>query len=308
MDKGDFLIDRKRLKARLSVWRALALLGIFGLGAVLSGGLGKQAPSVSVTSDYIAQINLEGTLFDDPNRDALFEKIENDTRAKALIVRMDSPGGTTIAGEEIYLQLRAIAEKKPVVAVMRTLCTSACYMAALASDHIIAREGSVTGSIGVMMQSAEFSELAKKLGVNPITVKSGPYKDVPALAEPFTPEQRAVVASVVNDAYDHFIRLIVDRRKFEDTAARALADGRVYTGAQAANLKLIDSLGGDKEARQWLNTARKLSPKLEIREMSVKEPLPVLAELLQQVSGIKIWGNHTLGLDGLVSIWHPSLQ
>jgi protease-4 len=302
---GDLLIDRKRLKSRLTTWRTLALVAVFGASALY---FAKFSPNVTaVGGDYIAQINIDGTLEDDNARDDMLKDIAKDNNVKALIVQMDSPGGTAVAGEEIFLQLRKVAAKKPVVSVMRTLCASACYMSALGADVILAREGTLTGSIGVLVQTVELSALAEKLGIKPITVKSGKYKDSPSLGEPFTDEQRLVVESVVNDAYDHFVRLIVERRKMSDAQVRTLADGRVYTGNQAVGLKLIDGLGGKDEAHAWLVQNRKISAKLDIREIRPDAPVASLFQVLQQRTGIKFWENSTVGLDGLVSIWHPSL-
>ena len=263
---SDLLIDRKRLKAHLASWRVVALIAIFVAAIVYVGHGGKHGRGLK--GDYIAEISIEGIMTDDKERDKLMKEIRDDTRAKALIVRMDSPGGTTVGGEVIYLQLKEIAAKKPVIGVMHTLCASACYMASLGTDHVIAREGTLTGSIGVLLQSMEVSRLADKLGITPITIKSGPMKDSPSLTEPFSEEERKVVSEVVTDAYDHFVRLIVDRRKMDDATVRKLADGRVYTGSQAYKLKLIDGFGGTDEAVDWLEKNRKINPKLEISEIT----------------------------------------
>ena len=303
---SDLLIDRKRLKAHLASWRAVALIAIFIAAAVYFGHFGKHAGR-GFKGDYIAQITIEGIMTDDKDRDELMKEIRDDNHAKALIVQMDSPGGTTVGGEVIYLQLKEIAAKKPVIGVMHTLCASACYMASLGTDHVIAREGTLTGSIGVLLQSMEVSRLADKLGITPITIKSGPMKDSPSLTEPFTDEERKIVSEVVTDAYDHFVRLIVDRRKMSDEQVRKLADGRVYTGSQAMKLNLIDGFGGTDEALDWLNKDRKINPKLEIREITPEPELHSLWDELGQVTGIKIFDKSTVGLDGLLSIWHPSL-
>ncbi len=300
---SDLLIDRKRLKRQLSSWRMLALLAIFGASAVLFSGVGGVGKS-PIKTDYIAQITISDVMVDDIKRDALMKEIRDDEHAKALIVQFDSPGGTTVGGEVIYLQLKEIAAKKPVVGVMRTLCASACYMASLGTDHVVAREGTLTGSIGVLMQSMEVSRLADRLGITPITVKSGAMKDVPSLTEPFTPEQRAVIAESITDAYDHFVRLIVDRRKLDDATVRRLADGRVYTGSQAIKLNLIDGIGGTDEALAWLSTTRKINPKLDIRDIEPEPEIETLWQELRQMTGIKIFDKSAVGLDGLVSIWH----
>lgn len=303
---SDLLIDRKRLKRQLTTWRAVALIVIFLFSAIYFSGFGK-THKAGIAGDYIAQITIEGIMFDDQKRDELMKDVLEDNRAKAVIVRLDSPGGTTVGGEEIYLQLKKIAAKKPVVGVMRTLCASACYMASLGTDHVIAREGTLTGSIGVLMQSLEVSRLADKLGITPITIKSVPMKDVPGLAETFTEEQRQIVSEVVLDAHNHFVRMIVEKRKMDEEQVRKLADGRIYTGSQAYSLKLIDGLGGDTEARDWLAKTRKINPKLPVREIKPEPEIDSLLGTLGQVTGLKIFDKSTVGLDGLLSIWHPSL-
>jgi hypothetical protein len=182
---SDLLIDRKRLKSKLASWRALALLAVFGGAAIAFSGIGS-GTKPGIGGDYIAQIHISDVMVDDPKRDAMMKDILEDDHAKALIVQMDSPGGTTVGGETIYLQLKEIGKKKPVVGVMRTLCASACYMASLGTDHVVAREGTLTGSIGVLLQSVEVSRLADKLGITSITVKSGAMSvQVHFAAKPF---------------------------------------------------------------------------------------------------------------------------
>lgn len=306
MSEGDLLADRKRLKRSLSQWRVIAIVALFlGLAILAQNKSGGTAP---VGRDYIAQVTIEGIMTDDPKRDKLLKEISEDDRAKALLVRLDSPGGTTMGGEELFLQLRKVAAKKPVVGVMRTLCASACYMASLGTDYVVARDGTLTGSIGVLLQSVEVSRLAEKLGVTPITIKSGKYKDVPSFTDPFTDDERRTVTEVVMDAYDHFVGMIVERRHMSDAEVRALADGRVYTGRQAVNLKLIDGIGGYDEALAWLEKTHKVNSKLEIREMDAEPKYASLFDHLSQWTGIKIFGSMPVGLDGLTSIWqHPAM-
>lgn len=304
---SDLLIDRKRLKTQLSGWRAVALLVIFIASAIFFNGYGQRGKAGLGGGDYIATVSIDGIMFDDARRDEIMKEILDDGHARALIVDLDSPGGTAVGGEVIYLQLKEIAKKKPVVAVMHTLCASACYMASLGANYVISREGTLTGSIGVLLQSVEISRLADKLGITPITIKSGAMKDVPSVGEPFTEEQRRIVGELVSDAYDHFIRLIVDRRRIDDAEVRKLADGRVYTGRQALKLNLIDGIGGIDEARRWLTNTHKISARLETREIKPEARLDSLWDELSQSTGIKIFGRSAVGLDGLLSIWHPSL-
>jgi protease-4 len=300
----DQIIDRKRLKARLRTWRFIAILA--ALGALFSFvDSGTHSP---IGKSYIARLSVSDIMLDDVKRDQLIEDIKHDSHAKAVIVRFDTPGGTALAGEEVYLQLRALAKKKPVVAVMRTVCASAGYMAALGADHIIARENTLTGSIGVLMQSVEISRLADKLGITPITVKSGEFKDAPSLFTPFSDREREVVSEAVNASYQYFTRLIAERRNMPLVTVVGLADGRVYTGSQAKALKLIDGLGADAEAKDWLTKERKISGSLEVRDIEPEPEFDSILKQLQQLTNIKFFSSLTVPLDGLVSLWHPSSQ
>ncbi len=302
---ADLMTDRKRLKLKIMRWRALAVSVPLLLAAAYFADYGRHARS-GIGGDYIAQIRIEGVMEDDAERDKMMKEILEDKHAKALLVQFDSPGGTTVGGEVIYLQLKEIAKQKPVVGVMHTLCASACFMASLGTDHVIAREGTLTGSIGVLLQSVEVSRLADKLGITPITITSGPMKDVPSMTAPFTEEQRKIVSQIISDAYDHFVELIVDRRKMDNAQVRALADGRVYTGRQALKLNLIDGIGGTDEALDWLEKNKKISSALDLREVKPHPEFESLFEQMSQATGLKIFSKNSLGLDGLVSIWHPS--
>lgn len=309
MSHGDLLSDRKRLKRKLGAWRFLALVLVFAAAAVVAHqytgkklGGGASMPG----KGYIAQITIEGFMSDDPKRLELLDRIREDSSAKALLVQLDSPGGTTVAGEELYLQLQKISKVKPVIGVMRTVCASACYMASLGAEHVIARDSSLTGSIGVLMQSVEVSRLADKLGITPITIKSGKYKDSPSFTEPLSDDEREVARSVVMDAYDQFVEMIAKRRGMSEDQVRTLADGRVYTGRQAAPLKLIDGIGGVDEAKAWLVAEKKLDRGLDVRPMDKETKLPSLFGVLNQWTGIEIFGQRAIALDGLISIWQHS--
>lgn len=301
----DQIIDRKRLKAQISRWRFVAILAVFAalfLFVDLDGGETGMGPS------YIARLTIEDVMYDDKERDELIEEILNDDNAKAVIVRFDTPGGTALAGEEVYLQLRDLAKAKPVVAVMRTVCASAGYMAALGADHMIARENTLTGSIGVMMQSVEISRLADKLGITPITVKTGEFKDAPSFTKPFTEREREVVRESVDSAYKYFTSLIAMRRSMPMAEVLKLADGRVYTGRQAYELKLIDGLGADREARYWLAKNRQIPAGLKVKDIEPEPEFDSILKKLQQLTNMEFFSTLTVPLDGLVSVWHPSSQ
>jgi protease IV len=231
--------------------------------------------------------------------------VKDNDAIKALIVEIDSPGGTSVGGEQLYVDLRDIAKKKPVVAVMRTMATSAAYMAALGTDHIVAREGTITGSVGVIVQTAEVTRLADKLGIDPITVKSGSLKATPSPIEKFNPADEAMLQDVVNDFFNYFVDLVVTRRKLTDEQLEQIQNGRVFTGRQALKVNLVDQLGGEPEALRWLGKNKKIDTELEIKTVKVKKPENLLTDLSETISSGTILENLLGNQHGLVSIWRP---
>ncbi len=309
MSEGDLLVDRKRLKRQLSSWRTIALLALVATAFILFehfGGPIRGGKSPIPGAHYIAELRVENVISDDPERDELIREVKEDKKAKALIVWFDSPGGTTVGGEELYLQLKEVAKVKPVVGVMRTLCASACYMASLGADHVIARNSTLTGSIGVLMESLEVSRLAEKLGVTPITITSGKFKDVPSMTKPLTDDERAYLKATIDDAYDQFVQLVAERRGLSVERTHEIADGRIYTGRQALPLKLIDGIGGMEEARAWLENEKKIDKDLDIELIEPNPEYPSMFTHLSQWAGIEIFNHAAIGLDGLISIWQHS--
>lgn len=299
--QGDYLLDRRWLRRRLTVWRAIAL--VLAVVAAISF-----VPRLGVVAggEHIARITVDGIIFDDRDRSEALERVSENDRVRALIVHINSPGGTVVGGEALYHQLRAVAEKKPVAAVMSEVATSAAYMSALGTDHIVAREGTITGSIGVILQSADVTELLKMIGVKPETIKSAPLKAQPNPFEPFTPEAREAVRELVASVYGMFVDLVAERRQLAKTAVRELADGRVYSGRFAKDAGLVDALGGEKAAIEWLVETHGLDPDLDVREVSVAARPRSLRDTVIGAFGKTLF-SETLKLDGLVSLWHPLL-
>ena len=244
---ADQIIERRRLKRRLTFWR---VFGVVALVAAVLAGAGRF--DLVVEGDHVARFTVSGIILDDRAQQEALDGIADNDKAKALLVKIDSPGGTYVGGEALYQALRRVAEKKPVVALMGTTATSAGYMTALGSDHIVAQASSLTGSIGVIMQTADLTGLLEKLGIKPEVVKSGPLKAQPNPLERFTPEARKATEEVVADFYDMFVDLVVERRSLPRDKVLTLADGRVFSGRQAKEVGLVDSLGAEPEARKWL--------------------------------------------------------
>jgi len=220
----DTLFARRSLKRQLFVWR---VIGVVALVATVVVTIGRLNGGLTYKRDYLARYTVDGIITEDLQRDAALSALAQDDSVKGLLVHVNSPGGTVVGGEDLYTVLRDVAEEKPVVAILGTLATSAGYMTAVAADRIYAREGTLTGSIGVMFQSTEFTGLMEKLGINAEAIKSSPLKAQPSPLEPLTDEARAATQEVVMDIYQFFLNLVADRRGLDDTEVRALADGRV---------------------------------------------------------------------------------
>ena len=176
----DALFARRRLKRQLFVWR---VIGVVALVATIVVTIGRLNGGLAYKRDYLARYTIDGIITEDLQRDAALSALAQDDSVKGLLVHVNSPGGTVVGGEDLYTVLRDVAEEKPVVAILGTLATSASYMTAVAADRIYAREGTVTGSIGVMFQSTEFTGLMEKLGINAEAIKSSPLKAQPSPLE-----------------------------------------------------------------------------------------------------------------------------
>ena len=298
---ADALVERRRLKRRLVAWRAGAILALLALALALLYRL--QPLDMLPVGDHVARVAVSGVIFENGRLEDALDAVAKNSRAKALIVYVNSPGGSTFGGEALYWALRRVGDKKPVVAVIGTLGASAGYMVATAADRIYARDTSITGSIGVLFQSAEISGLMEKVGVTSQTVTSGALKDEPSLFKGFSPAGRRVMQELVNETYQWFIDLIVERRKLPRERVLAVADGRVLTGRAALAAGLIDELGGEREARAWLDDNRGVDRDLPVRDVRTDGELWHWREALGEIFG-KMMLPERLTLDGLVSVWH----
>lgn len=297
----DRLLDRRRLKRGVAVWRAIAVVALVAFIVV---AIGRFVGGGSVGGDHVVRVWVERLILDDPERDATLRELAEDSDVKALVVRIDSPGGTMAGGEALYLALRHVALRKPVAAVMGSTATSGGYMAALAADHIVARNSTITGSIGVIYQTAEITALLDDLGIETEAIKSAPLKGQPSPLEPLDEAARAASKAVVDDMYELFLDMVIDRRNMARDEALKVADGRIFTGRQALAGGLIDEIGGEHEALEWLSDVRGVEEDLPIRDFDRDDgegwmgvTSAIRSALLPQ----------RLALDGLMAVWHPSL-
>ncbi|MDS1137363.1 signal peptide peptidase SppA [Nitratireductor indicus] len=310
--RADDLIDRRRLRRKLTFWRIVALAVV-----VLAVAIAAQryyGAAAGTSANHIAQIKITGTIMED---DELLERLDRIRKApgvKGVIVTVDSPGGTTAGGEAIYEEVRRLAAEKPVVAQVGTLAASAGYMIASATDHIVARQSSIVGSIGVLFQYPDVSGLMEKLGVKLEEIKSSPLKAEPSPFKPTSEEARAMIRNMILDSYAWFVDLVTERRPLTRDEVLRLADGSVFTGRQAVENKLVDELGGEREAKAWL-VSQGVSDDLEVvewkkRELASSYFLPeMITRLLGTPSGsaeiLRELGADRIFLDGMLSVWQP---
>jgi protease-4 len=310
----DLLADRRILTRRLSLWRAAAL-GAVALAA-LAGGFALYGRAKSDGADQVARIRIAGLITGDEETLKLVRRVAAADRVKAAMIEIESPGGTTAGSERLYLEIRKLAAKKPVVARIGTLAASGGYIVALAADQIVAQETSIVGSIGVIYQNPNAARTLDMLGVKVEEIKSSPLKASPNPYSPTSEEARAAVQAMVDDSFVWFKDLVRDRRGLDAAGLAAVADGRIYTGRQSLPLKLVDRLGTEAEARKWLASARNVPESLPARDWKRQDQswsrlglaqisagaleaagLPGLAALLRSDAA------RAGSLDGLLSLW-----
>jgi protease-4 len=294
-------MDRRRLKRQVHIWRMLTIL--LAVAAILAIG----ARAAIEKQSYVARMTISGVIVEDKKRNKALDDAADDSDVKALIVVINSPGGTVVGAEQLYARLRDVAKKKPVVVTMGTLATSAGYYIAVGADRIFAHEGTITASIGVVFQATDLTALLEKIGVKVEAIKSGAVKASPNPFEKTTPEARAVIDALVKDSFEQFLGLVRDRRKLNDEQVKTIADGRVVTGRQAKALGLVDELGGEDEARLWLSREKKVDKDLKVKDIDPKDAFE-WSDLLGSAFGWRRDLTARLALDGLISLWHPALK
>jgi protease IV len=231
------------------ILRGLGLLTVFVLVvfvaaffyAYLSGG-DSRALSL-LAGDGVGILQVDGAIND--SRDVLTElrRFRDAPWIKAIVLRIDSPGGAVAPTQEIFAELQKVGSKKPLIASMAGMATSGGYYIASACEKIVANPGTMTGSIGVIMQLNNVEELMKKIGVKGFNIKSGANKDIGSPFQALSPEGQAILQSLVDNVHGQFVRAVAKGRGMDEAVVKKLADGRVYSGAQAKDLGLVDELG-----------------------------------------------------------------
>lgn len=320
---ADTIVDRRRMRRKLTLWRVFAAL--LAIVAVVAVGVALRAPGsgmlTGASTGAIARVTINGLIRTDRQRTEALERLSK-SRAKAVIVHINSPGGTTSGSEELHDALMRLRERKPTVVVVDGLAASGGYIAALGADHIIAGETALVGSIGVLFQYPNVADLLKTIGVQVEAIKSSPLKAAPSGFEPTSPEARKAVEEIVMDSYAWFKGLVQKRRDLDDETLAKVSDGRVFTGRQGLTLKLVDELGSERTAIAWLAREKKIDPQTPVRDFRLRDrfgDLPFLhTAAITVLNGVglgsiarrfeelgAVQAMERLNLDGLLALWHP---
>jgi protease-4 len=313
------VLDRRRLKRRTALWRIAAIAAIaVAIGAVAFSG---EAGLGLAERHHVARVTIEGMITEDRAQLRMLKRIADDKHVDGVILVVNSPGGTTAGGEALFEALRRLAAAKPIVSQFGTVAASAAYIAGLGTDYIVARGNSITGSVGVIMQWPEVSELMAKIGVKMNEIKSGPLKATPSPFQPLDEQTRAITQEMIMEGQRWFLGLVSSRRKVETSIIPGLEQGRVFSGREALQHKLVDEIGGETEAVRWLEDKRKVKKGLKIVDWKPRQDLDwtfsgalsgaigsgLSAAVRESVAAaLREVGLAAIQLDGLVSVWHPA--
>ncbi|HEY4199377.1 MAG TPA: signal peptide peptidase SppA [Devosiaceae bacterium] len=305
---GDQSLDAipatSQLRRSRERWRILAFIAI---GLAVLAIAGRFALEQGGAAPHIARLVIDGTIATDPARLKTIEDLANDSQVKGVIVTINSPGGTTAGGEELYEALGALRARKPVTAVIAELGASAAYMTAIAADRIFARRLSIVGSIGVLYQHVDAGKLMQTIGISTDKVASGPLKAEPDFNGPIKPEVRDSLQSLITDSFNWFVDIVAERRGLTHDQTVALADGRILTGRQGVDAKLIDAIGGEAEAQAWMESDKQVAANLPVVTVYpiADDKFGWIGKILgsEARSALGLGATGPIVLDGLVSLW-----
>ena len=255
--------------------------------------------------NFIAKITVEGIIKDRNDILEQLKDLDNDQNVKGLITIINSPGGTYVGSKEIHESIKKLSKKIPTVAYMREMATSGGYLVSLSSDRIFGNEGTITGSIGVILQTADISQLLGKLGINPVIIKSGDLKAVPNPAEEIDEKKLNYLKDVIKKMQTEFLNLVKKSRDISSSTLDLVSDGRIVTGKQAKDLKLIDAVGTENDAISWLKKEAGLDDKVKVKDLSVQSEITELLNFSFLKKKINYLNQNFY--NGFIAIWTPGI-
>ena len=255
--------------------------------------------------NFIAKITVEGIIKDRNDILEQLKDLDNDQNVKGLITIINSPGGTYVGSKEIHESIKNLSKKIPTVAYMREMATSGGYLVSLSSDRIFGNEGTITGSIGVILQTADISQLLGKLGINPVIIKSGDLKAVPNPAEEIDEKKLNYLKDVIKKMQTEFLNLVKKSRDISSSTLDLVSDGRIVTGKQAKDLKLIDAVGTENDALSWLKKEAGLDDEVRVKDLSIQSEITELLNFSFLKKKINYLNQNFY--NGFIAIWTPGI-
>lgn len=262
-------------------WRVVAAIAVLLLFLSFIAFVSAVKVATPMQNPHVAQVTIGGMITDDLYQQQVLEELGENAHTKAVIVYVDSAGGTMVGGINLFNTLRTIAEEKPVVTVMGTVAASAGYMVAAAGDYVIANPGSITGSIGVLMPLVDATELAQKVGIKSDEVTSGVLKAATSPLSKRGPNAKAYLQKTVEEMQKVFMDMVLSRRTLNQRSITEISDGRIITGLRAKDLGLVDALGSRKNALKWLEKEHDL-PQIPLVDVTTEKPESFFKQLLSQ--------------------------
>lgn len=308
--ESDLLLERQKIRKRLILWRCIALI-VFVVSVVIISG--NSLYKMERNKDHLIKLKIEGVIRSDVSKQVkLIDDALADKAVKGMVLYVNSPGGAVTGGEQLHDAVTRFAKKKPVVVSMGGVAASAGYMISVPANRIFALNSTLTGSIGVIMQSPDFSGLLDKVGINVDQLVSGPLKGQPSMVKPLSPQGREMLQGLIENFYDQFVGMVAEGRHMDIAKVKALGDGRPYSGQQAVKNGLIDQIGTEEDAKKWLIAHLKLPANVNVTELKSEKASKWLARFAGETVGGAINGfmQQTLysdheSLEGAVAIWKP---
>ncbi|MBJ6125124.1 signal peptide peptidase SppA [Microvirga splendida] len=314
---AEAIADRRRLRRKLSFWRVAGFLALIVAVAAIGYAAADRA-GYSAIQNQIARISVDGVITGDTRMADLMRRVGESSAVSGVVISINSPGGTTTGSEELFRNIRRLAEKKPVVTFVDGTAASGGYITAMATDYIVARETSIVGSVGVLFQYPNLTGLMDQIGVKVEAVKSAPLKAEPNPFTPTTPEAQAAMQAVVNDTFEWFKNLVRERRRLTEADMAIVSTGRIFSGRQGVPLKLVDRIGSERDAVAWLEREKGVAKDLPIRDWEPRSDRDIsifamgatvadlfgferVAETLRRTSAHA----EIARLDGLLAVWQP---
>lgn len=308
--ESDLLLERQKIRKRLVLWRCIAII-VFVVSIVMITG--SSLYKMERNTDHLVKLKIEGVIRSDVSAQVkLIDNALADKTVKGMILCVNSPGGAVTGGEQLHDAVLRFAKKKPVVVSMGGVAASAGYMISVPANRIFALNSTLTGSIGVIMQSPDFSGLLDKVGINVDQLVSGPLKGQPSMVKPLSPQGREMLQELIENFYNQFAGMVAEGRHMDIAKVKVLGDGRPYSGQQAVANGLIDQIGTEEDAKKWLIADLKLPANVTVTELKDDKASQWLARFAGETLGGAINGliqqtvysDHE-NLDGAVAIWKP---